>query len=174
MTFYFHPEIVQMATNSAVVEAQRLESSRSAADEDSPARIETTPVSAKCGSNTGVQPSPNVSGTSVCAPAKMPLTVQGHKPLLSKVTVPGPQTTSSPVIVVPKVTAAGGVSASGQPQVIKAPLSQVAPLKPTATSSRTVVITVPRAAAPQSVGPQKTQSATAQFPANIQIPAGEI
>ncbi|XP_075997664.1 transcription initiation factor TFIID subunit 4-like [Genypterus blacodes] len=171
-----HPEIVEMASNSAVVEAQRLESSRCAADEDHPAPIEMSRVSAKCGSNTGVQPSPTVSGRSACetacAPVKMTLTGQDHKPCFSTVTVPGAQTTSSLAIVVPKVATAGGVSGSEQPQVIKAPLTQVASLKPAATSSRTVMI--PRAPLPPSVAPHKLQSATPRFPANIQIPAGMV
>ncbi|KAM7410695.1 hypothetical protein PAMA_001908 [Pampus argenteus] len=95
-------------------------------------------------------------------------------PASSTVTIPGPQTSSPSVMVVAKVATPGSVSANGQPQVTRAAVSQVASMNPTTTSGRTVVITVPRAAAPQpvAVAPRLPQTASTQLPANIQIPPG--
>lgn len=82
--------------------------------------------------------------------------------------------TSSPSVMVIAKAAPPAVSAKGQPQITKAVLSQVASINQLPTSGRTVMITVPRSAAPQTlaVTPQLPPSASPQ-PANIQIPPGE-
>uniref|UniRef100_A0A3B4V4U2 TAF4B RNA polymerase II, TATA box binding protein (TBP)-associated factor n=1 Tax=Seriola dumerili TaxID=41447 RepID=A0A3B4V4U2_SERDU len=87
--------------------------------------------------------------------------------------VPGPQT-SSPSVMVAKVATPGRINANRQLQVTKPALSQVAPMNQATTPGRTVVITVPRTAAPQpvAVAPRLPQTTASQLPANIHIPPG--
>ena len=59
-------------------------------------------------------------------------------------------------------------------QVSKQAVSQVSTMSQVTTSGRTVVITVPRSAAPQPAAPALPQAASPQLPANIQIPPGEL
>lgn len=91
-----------------------------------------------------------------------------------QVAVPRPQTSSSQVVVVAKVTTSGVVSANSQLQVTKPALSQVTSINQATVPGRTVVITVPRPAAPQPVTVAPRLPQTSSLPANIQIPSGEL
>ncbi|XP_044055805.1 transcription initiation factor TFIID subunit 4B isoform X5 [Siniperca chuatsi] len=167
-----------MATNNVVNEAQKLESCEAAADGDPSIQVKILQVPAKCGPVAAVQPPHTAAGVSrgdsMFAPPKIIPTGQGHQSTSSTVTVPGLQTSSPSVMVVAKVPPSGGVSVNSQPQVTKPALSQLASMNQATTSGRTVVITVPRAAAPQpvTVAPRLPQTASPQLPANIQIPPG--
>ncbi|GAA6226205.1 transcription initiation factor TFIID subunit 4-like [Lates japonicus] len=171
-----------MATNKLVAEAQKLESCGAAGDGDSSVPVKTVLVPAKCGPGGAAQPpltAAAVSKTdSVPGPPKVIPTGQSHQPTSSTVTVtaavPGPQTSSPSVMVVAKLATSGVVSANGQLQVTKPPLSQVTSMNQATTPGRTVVITVPRVAAPQpvAVAPRLPQTASSQLPANIHIPPG--
>ncbi|GLD65339.1 transcription initiation factor TFIID subunit 4-like protein, partial [Lates japonicus] len=139
-----------MATNKLVAEAQKLESCGAAGDGDSSVPVKTVLVPAKCGPGGAAQP---------------PLTAAA----VSKTdSVPGPPK----VIPTAKLATSGVVSANGQLQVTKPPLSQVTSMNQATTPGRTVVITVPRVAAPQpvAVAPRLPQTASSQLPANIHIP----
>ncbi|XP_071342896.1 transcription initiation factor TFIID subunit 4-like isoform X4 [Trachinotus anak] len=162
-----------MATNNLVTEAQQLESCRAAGDGASSAQVNTVQDPDKRGAITAAA----VSKTdSVPAPPKVPPFGQGHQPtsFTAEVPVPGPQTSSPSVMVVAKVTIPGGVTAKSQPQVTKPALSQMTSTNQATTPGRTVVITVPRTAAPQpvAVAPCLPQTAASPLPANIQIPPG--
>lgn len=93
--------------------------------------------------------------------------------VLQSCTAAGLQTSSPSVMVIAKA-APPAAGPKGQAQITKAVLSQVASINQLPTSGRTVMITVPRSAAPQTlaVTPQLPPSASPQ-PANIQIPPGE-
>lgn len=167
-----------MATNKVVIESQKLESCGPAGDGDSSVQVKILQVPAKCGPFTAVQPPPTAAATpkgdSLSAPPKVITTVQGHQPASSIVTGPG-HPTPSPIMVIAKVATPGGMSANGQPQVTKPALSQVVSMNQATTPGRTVVITVPRTAAPQPVAvAPRLPSASPQLPANIQIPPGEL
>lgn len=156
-----------MATEKVAVEQKKLEPGGTAGCSDAPVHVKILQVSAKCLANTTVQPPPTAAGVPRVDPAstKVIPAVQSHQPHSSTMTVPGLQTSPS-VVVITKVAASGGVSTNGQPQVTKTVLSQVAPINQVPTPGRTVMITVPRPAAPQTASPQ--------LPANIQIPPGEV
>ncbi|TKS74184.1 TFIID subunit 4 RNA polymerase II [Collichthys lucidus] len=156
-----------MATDKVVIEAKKLELCGAG---DNAVQVKILHVPPKCGSITAVQPPPIAAGDCVSAPPK----IIPHQPASSTVTVPGLQTSSPSVVVITKVATPGRVSANSQPQVTKPVLSQVTSMSQTATSGRTVVITVPRAAAPQTVAvaPRLPQGTSPQLPANIQIPPG--
>lgn len=167
-----------LATNKVVTESQKLESCGPAGDGDSSVQVKILQVPAKCGPFTAVQPPPTAAavskGDSIFAPPKVITTGQGHQPASSTVTA-GPQTPSPAIMVITKVAAPGGMSASGQPQVTKTALSQVVPMNQATTPGRTVVITVPRPPAPQPVAVvPRLPSASPQLPTNIQIPPGEL
>lgn len=165
-----------MATNNVVIDAQKLESCGGAGDGDASVPVQIFQVPSKCGPITAVQPPHTAAAVSVSAPPKVLPTGHSHQPTSSTVTVPGRQTSSASVMVVAKVSAPGGVSANGQPQVTKPAVSQVSSLNQATTPGRTVVITVPRSAGPQSVtvAPRLPHTASPQLPANIQIPPGEL
>lgn len=93
----------------------------------------------------------------------------GHPLKLAPSSVPlqTGQTSSSPVMVVAKVTAPGATVA-----VTKTTLSSAVQVNPAPTQGRTVVITVPRASHPVAVAPRVTQTTSAQLPANIHFPPG--
>lgn len=161
-TLFFHVGIT-MASDKAVIEQQKLEPSGCA---DTSVQVKILQVPTKCGTVT--QPPPTAAGVSRVAG-------QSHQCTSSTVTVPGLQTSSPSVVVIAKVPALGGVSANGQPQVTKAVLSQVASVNQVTTPGRTVMITVPRAAAPQTVAvtPRLPQPVSTRLPANIHVPPGE-
>lgn len=158
---------MNVATEKVVVEQKKLEPGGTAGCSDAPVHVKILQVPAKCLANSTVQPPPTAAGVPRVDPAstKVIPAVQSHQqPHSSAVTVPGLQASPS-VVVITKVAAPGGVSANGQPQVTKTVLSQVAPINQVPTPGRTVMITVPRPAAPQAASPQ--------LPANIQIPPGD-
>ncbi|XP_071777357.2 transcription initiation factor TFIID subunit 4-like [Centroberyx gerrardi] len=171
-----------MSTNKGVGETQRQEAWGSPSDEVSPIQMKTSEVPTRL-----VHPPPTVFGVSmgdtVHGQPKITTTGQALQPASSTVTIPAtaqsnasntlPKTTSPPVLVVAKVPPPR-VSASGQPQFTKPPLTQMAPMTP--APGRTVVITVPRTTAPQpvAVAPRPPQTASPQLPANIQIPPGMV
>ncbi|KAM9357992.1 transcription initiation factor TFIID subunit 4-like [Symphorus nematophorus] len=164
-----------MATDKVVIEGQKLETCGAAGYGDAPIQVKILQLPAKCGPITAVQPPPPAAGDCVSAPPKVPPTGQSHQPASSAVTVPtGLQTTSPSVMVIAKVANPGGVSANGQPQALKPALSHVASMNQATTPGRTVVISVPRAAAPQTVtvAPRLPQTPSPQLPANFQIPPG--
>ncbi|XP_076581841.1 transcription initiation factor TFIID subunit 4-like [Chaetodon auriga] len=157
-----------MATDKVVPEAQKLESGAAGCD-DTSVQVKIVQVPAKCGALTAVQPSPTAAaaskGHSTSGPPKV-------TPAAS--TGPGRHTSSPSVMMIAKVAARGGASTNSQPQVTKPALSQVGSLNQATTQGRTVMITVPKAAGPQAVtvAPQRPQTASPPFPANIQIPPG--
>ncbi|XP_070765299.1 transcription initiation factor TFIID subunit 4 [Enoplosus armatus] len=168
-----------MATNKVVIEGQKLESCGAAGDGDPSIQVKILQVPAKFGPMTAVQPPPTAAGvpkgdSAGSAPPKVIPTGQGHQSTSSTVTVPGLQTSSPSVRLVAKVATPGGVSTNSQPQATKPALSQLASMNQATTPGRTVVITVPRAAAsqPVTVAPRMPQTAPPQLPANIQIPPG--
>ncbi|XP_032381680.1 transcription initiation factor TFIID subunit 4 isoform X1 [Etheostoma spectabile] len=169
-----------MATNKVVLEAPKLESSGAAGAGDTSNKLQVLQVPAKCGTIAAVQPTATAAGGSKsdCVSAPLPKVLStGHGPQPPSCTVAvvaGRQTSSPSVMVVSKVVTPGRVSATSQPQVTQAALSQVAPMKQTPTPGRTVVITVPRAAGAQTVtvAPRLPHAASPQLPTNIQIPAG--
>ncbi|KAM3876227.1 transcription initiation factor TFIID subunit 4-like [Diretmus argenteus] len=170
------------------------EACRSPSDEDSPIQVRITEAPTHPGPAGHVHPSPPVPGLSSgntvhtkeknasailanahqpasATPADPPAAQSHASSTPSKVATPGPHVTPSPVLVVAKVVPPG-VSASGQLQFsTKPPLTQM-----TTTPGRTLVITVPRTTAPQpvTVAPRLPQTASPQFPANIQIPPGMV
>lgn len=176
MRLFFYLESI-MATDKVVIEAQKVESCMAAGYGDTSIQVKIVQVPAKTGPITAVQPSPTAAAATKGDPAPGPPKVvpvgRGHRPAS---TVPGRQTSSPSVMMIGKVAAQGGVSSNSQPQVAKPALSQVGSLNQTTTQGRTVMITVPKAAAPQSmaVAPQRPQTASPQFPANIQIPPGKL
>ncbi|XP_031167726.1 transcription initiation factor TFIID subunit 4 isoform X2 [Sander lucioperca] len=134
-------------------------------------------VQAKCGPIAAVQSPATAAGGSKgdCVSATPPKVLPtGHGPQPPSCTVAVRQTSSPSVMVVSKVVTPGRATATSQPQVTKAALSQVAHMNQTPTPGRTVVITVPRAAGAQTVtvAPRLPHAASPQLPANIQIPAG--
>ncbi|XP_073333068.1 transcription initiation factor TFIID subunit 4 [Pagrus major] len=159
-----------MATDKVAIEAQKLESCGAAGYGDTPIQVKILQVPAKCGPITAVQHPPATGcvkkANSVSAPPKVIPTSQGHQPSSPTIKAPALQTASPSVMVIAKVANAGGVSSKGQPQAKKTALSQLASMNQATTPGRTVVITVPRAAA------QQTVTVAPQLPANIQIPAG--
>ncbi|XP_059197169.1 transcription initiation factor TFIID subunit 4 [Centropristis striata] len=164
-----------MATNKVVIEAQKLDSCRTAGrDGDPSVQVKVLQVPAKCGPFTVVPPPPTAAGDSTFAPPKVIPAGHGHQPTPSPVSAQGGQTSSSSVMVLAKGATPGRVSANNQPQVTKVALSQVASMNQAPTPGRTVVITVPRAAGPQpvTVTPRLPQTASPHLPANIQIPPG--
>lgn len=160
-----------MATDKVSIEAQKLESCGAAGYGDIPIQVKILQVPAKCVPITPVQHPPATAcvkkGNSVSSPPKVVPTSQGHQPSSPTVKVPAQQTTSSSVMVMAKVANAGGVNRKGQPQAKETAFSQLASMNQATTPGRTVLITVPRAAAAQTV------TVAPQLPANIQIPAGE-
>ncbi len=168
-----------MATDKVVIEAQKLESCR-AGYADTSIQVKILQVPAKCGPITAVPPPPTAAGVtngdSVSGIAKVLPTGHAHHPASATVTVQSLQAPSPSVMVIAKVATPGGVSANNQLQVTKPTLRQVASMSHAATPGRTVMITVPRAAAPQTVAvaPRLQQTASPQLPANIQIPSGEL
>ncbi|KAM6938410.1 transcription initiation factor TFIID subunit 4-like [Lycodopsis pacificus] len=167
-----------MATNNVVSEAQKLESCGAAGNGDGSIQVKILQVPARCGPMPAVQPPPTAAGVSqavsVSAPPKVIPVGHVYQPPSSTVTVSGRHTSCPSVMVVAKVATPGGVGANGHPHVAKPALSQVASMNHTTTPGRTVVITVPRAAGPQTVtvAPRPPQTASPQLPANIQIPPG--
>uniref|UniRef100_UPI0037E92778 transcription initiation factor TFIID subunit 4-like n=1 Tax=Semicossyphus pulcher TaxID=241346 RepID=UPI0037E92778 len=167
-----------MATNKVVMDTKKLESRGAAGDGDTPIQVKILQVPPKCGPITAIHRPPTAPGVSkgdtVSTPLKVIPTVQGHQHTSSTVTVPGLQTSTSPVMVIAKVATTRGVSANSQTQVIKTALSQGGSINQATTPGRTVVITVPRAATPQpvTVAPRLHQTTSPQLPANIQIPPG--
>ncbi|XP_023249074.1 transcription initiation factor TFIID subunit 4-like [Seriola lalandi dorsalis] len=161
-----------MAKNNLVTDAQNLESCGAVGDGDS-AQVKTGQYPDKCGVISAIQHPPTAAAfsktDSAPAPPKVLPTGRSQQPT----SVPGPQT-SSPSVVVAKVATPGGVNANRQLQVTKPALSQVAPMNQATTPGRTVVITVPRTAAPQpvAVAPRLPQTTASQLPANIHIPPG--
>lgn len=153
-----------MSTQKVVIEAPKPESCRPAGDGDSSVQVKILQVSSKRGA----------AADSSCASPKVIITGQVNQPVSS--TGPGPHTSSPSIMVITKVAPPGVVSATGQPRASKPVLSQVTPINQAATPGRTVVITVPRTAAPQSVAvaPRPPPAALSQLPANIQIPPGEL
>lgn len=168
-----------MATNKVVIKAQKLESCGAAADVDTSIQVKILQVPARCQPITAVQPPSTAAGVSkgdtVSVPPKVIPTAKGHQPTSSIVSVPGLQTSSPSVMVIAKLSTSGGMSTNSQ-LVTKPALSQVASMNQATTPGRTVVITVPRTAAPQpvTVAPRLPQTASPQLPANIQIPPGEL
>ncbi|KAF3691362.1 Transcription initiation factor TFIID subunit 4B [Channa argus] len=166
-----------MATNKVVIESQKLESCGAAGDGDSSVQVRILKVPANCGPITAMQAPSIVTAVSksdaVTAPPKIISIGPSLRPASSTATPPGPQTSSPSIMVIAKVATPGGVS-NGSPQVAKPALSQIASINQATTTGRTVVITVPRTAAPQPVcvGPQLPNAASPQLPANIQIPTG--
>ncbi|XP_054860930.1 transcription initiation factor TFIID subunit 4B [Amphiprion ocellaris] len=163
-----------MATNKGVIEGQKLESCGAARDGDSSLQVRILQVPAKCGPVSAVQPPPSAAGISKgdCVPPKVISSGQSYQPPSSSVcTIPGSHTSPRSIMVVAKAATPAKVSATSQ-QVAKQALSQVASLNQVTTPGRTMVIAVPRSAAPQPVAPRPPQTASAQLPANIQIPPG--
>lgn len=107
-----------------------------------------------------------------CAAKVLP-TAEAQPPSAAAGPAPGLQTTSPSVVVISKATPPV-VSTIGKPQITKAVVSQV-PSMNQLTLGRTVMITVPRSAAPQALAltPQMPQS-TSSHQANLQIPPGEL
>ncbi|XP_069574604.1 transcription initiation factor TFIID subunit 4-like [Brachyistius frenatus] len=146
-----------MASNKAVLEAQRPESCGTAGDQDTSVQVRIRQVPAV----TAVQPPPPAASSSKGDP------VSGTP----KVVAGGPryQPPSTPPVIVVTNTS-GGLSANSH--VTKPTLGQVVSVSQATPPGRTVVITVPRSAAPQPVAPRLPQTVSSQLPANIQIPAG--
>lgn len=165
-----------MATDKGVIEAQKLESCRAGYAENC-VQVKILQVPTKCGPISTVQPPSTatvVKNADKCS--KVIPAGQGHQPTSATVSVQGLQASPPSVMVIAKVAAPGGVSSNGQLQLTKPALSQVATMNHATTPARTVMISVPRAAAPQSVAvaPRLQQTATPQLPANIQIPSGTL
>ncbi|XP_035503954.1 transcription initiation factor TFIID subunit 4-like isoform X2 [Scophthalmus maximus] len=145
----------------------KLESCGAAGEGNASIKVHTLHVPAQGGPIAAVQHPPTAasvsSSVSACGPSKVIATGQGRQP-------------TSSTLVVAKVATPGGMSANGQRQVTKPALSQVAYMNQATTTGRTVVITVPRTAAPQpvAVAPQVPQTASSHLPANIQIPSGMV
>lgn len=93
----------------------------------------------------------------------------GQQPSSAAGCAPGPQTCAPSVMVIAKA-APPALRTKGHAHMSKGLLSQVASI----SQPRTVMITVPRSAAPRTlaVTPQLPPSAPPQ-PANIQLPPGE-
>ncbi|XP_056893630.1 transcription initiation factor TFIID subunit 4-like isoform X2 [Takifugu flavidus] len=108
-----------------------------------------------------------------CAAKVLP-TVEAQPPSAAAGSAPGLQTTSPSIVVISKA-APPAASTKGQPQITKAVVSQVPSMNQLTTLGRTVMITVPRSAAPQALAltPQMPQS-TSSHQANLQIPPGMI
>lgn len=108
-----------------------------------------------------------------CA-AKVIPSGEGQQPSTAAGSAPGLQTSSPSVVVIAKA-APPDLRTKGQTQITKAIFSQVAAVNQLAVSGRTLMITVPRSAAPQAlaVTPQVPLSTPPQQ-ANIQIPPGEL
>ena len=106
-------------------------------------------------------------------PPKGAAKADGLQPSSAASPAPGLQTPSLPVMLLAKA-AAPALRTTAQPHITKAVFSQVASRNQLAAPGRTVMITVPRSAAPHTlaVTPQLPPSASPQ-PANIQIPPGE-
>ncbi|KAM6921198.1 transcription initiation factor TFIID subunit 4-like [Xenentodon cancila] len=156
-----------MATSKVVGDAPKPDLSVAARDAESAVQVRIIHVPAKCGPITAVTPQPMAatSSKSECGPVKALPSSQGYQPHSSTAAVPGPHGLSASVIVA-KMKAPGGGSLTSQ-QVTKQAAGQVP------APARTVVITVPRSAAPPAVAPTLTQTASStQLPANIHIPAG--
>lgn len=166
---FFH-SAAAMATNKVVTEANKVELQGATAAGDSSVQVRIIQVPAKCGPITGAQPPSTAAdlskGDCVSAPPKVIPSCQAST---SAAAASGPRTSTPSVMV---VTNAGGLGANTQ-QVAKQALSQLGSVKQVATAGRTVLITVPRSAAAQSVTPRLPQAASPQLPANIQIPPGE-
>ncbi|XP_068449382.1 transcription initiation factor TFIID subunit 4 isoform X2 [Clinocottus analis] len=166
-----------MATNKVVLEAQKLESCGAAGSGDTAIQVKILQVQTKCAPSAALQHPATAAGVSKGVPVSaLPKAIPAghpaghlHQPTSSTVTVPGRQTSS--FMVVAKVSTAGG---GGQPQATKPALSQLASMNQAPTPGRTVVITVPRAASPQTVTvpPRLPKTASSQLPANLQIPPG--
>ncbi|KAL6108604.1 taf4b [Pungitius sinensis] len=162
-----------MATNKMVVESQKLESCGGAGGGDNSIQVKILQVPAKCGSAAAVPPPHTAAGASnglfVSDPSKVLPVAYVHQPSSSIAPDQGRLTTSPSVMVVGKVAPQGGVAIRGTPHTTRAAL-----VSTTTTPGRTVVITVPRAAAPQTVpvAPRLPHTGPPQLPANIQIPPG--
>ncbi|KAK2816010.1 hypothetical protein Q5P01_026477 [Channa striata] len=167
---------ITMATNKVLIESQKVESGGAAGDGDSSVQVRILKIQANCGPITAVQPPPIVTAgsksDSIPAPPKFVSVGQGHHPISTTATAPGPQT-SSPIMVIAKVATPAGVG-NGPAQVAKPSLSQIASINQRPAQGRTVVITVPRTAAPLpvTVAPRLPNATSPQLPANIQIPPG--
>ncbi|XP_075342286.1 transcription initiation factor TFIID subunit 4-like [Odontesthes bonariensis] len=160
-----------MATNKVVKDAQKLDSSGALdGNGESATQVRIIQVPAKCGAKTAVNPpstaASNSRSESVTGLCKVIPSIQEHQHTSSA--VPGPLTSHSSVMLVAKTAATPGRVSIANQQVAKQAVSQVT------TSGRTVVITVPRSAAPQPPAPALPQAASPQLPANIQIPPGMI
>lgn len=108
-----------------------------------------------------------------CAAKVLPA-AEAQPPSAAAGSAPGLQTTSPSIVVISKATPPAA-STKGQPQITKAVVSQVPSINQLTTLGRTVMITVPRSAAPQALAltPQMPQS-TSSHQANLQIPPGEL
>ncbi|XP_065812119.1 transcription initiation factor TFIID subunit 4-like [Labrus bergylta] len=163
-----------MATNTLSLDAQKLETCRAAGDGDKPLQTKILQVQAKCGLNT-MHPQPAASCVSkvdtLSAPPKVIPAVKGQHQISPTVTVAGLQKSSPSVMVIAKVATTRAVSAISQSQVMKTAVTQGASINQATNLGRTVVITVPRAATPQTVA-VSPRLPSPQLPANIQIPPG--
>ncbi|XP_029285392.1 transcription initiation factor TFIID subunit 4-like isoform X2 [Cottoperca gobio] len=169
-----HPAATKTHTKETIMATNKVVIDKAAVDGDTSIQVKILQVPAKCGPSTAVQPPPMAAGVSVSAPPKVIPTGLGHQPTSSTV-VSARQNSSHSVMVVAKMATSGAfTSAKSQPQVTKAAFSQVASMTQATTHGRTVVITVPRAAAsqPATVAPRLTRTTSPQLPANIQIPPG--
>lgn len=169
-----------MATNElAAVTAQMPDPSLTpSGDGEKLVQVKIVQVPAKCGPVTGLHPLPTVTCVSKAIPCsatpKVITTGQAHPHIPSIVPVPELQTSSTSVMVIAKVAPGRTANPTSQPQAIKPALSQGALMNQAPNQGRTVVLTVPRAAAPQpvTVSSRLPQTTPPQLPANIQIPPG--
>lgn len=169
-----------MTTNESVVPTQMPDPNTApSGDVDKPVQVKIVQVPSKCGPFTGLHPLPVATcvskATTACAPPKIIPTSQAHPHISPMLPVPELHTASPSVMVITKVAPGRAANATSQPQAIKPAVSQGPLMNQTANQGRTVVITVPRAAAPQPVtlSPRLPQTTSPQLPANIQIPPGE-
>lgn len=108
------------------------------------------------------------------AASKVLPAAEGQQPSAAAGSAPGLQTSSPSVLVIAKA-APSALRTKGQPHVTKAVLSQVASINQLAACRRTLMITVPRSAAPHTlaVTPQLPPSTSPQ-PTSLHIPPGEL
>lgn len=108
------------------------------------------------------------------AAAKVLPAAEGQHPSTAAGSAPSLQTSSPSVMVIAKA-APPALRTKGQPHITKAVFSQVASLNQLAACGRTLMITVPRSAAPHTlaVNPQVPPSTSPQ-PASLHIPPGEL
>ncbi|XP_074523815.1 transcription initiation factor TFIID subunit 4-like isoform X2 [Halichoeres trimaculatus] len=172
--------VVVMATNEHAVTAQMQDPSVApSGDKDKPVQVKIVQIPANCGPITCLHPLPTVSCVPKTVTASAPPKVigpagQAHPHVPSVVQVPELQTSATSVMVIAKVAPGRAANATSQPQAIKPAVSQGPLMNQGTNQGRTVVLTVPRAAAPQpvAVSPRLPQTTSPQLPANIQIPPG--